>query len=363
MSNGIFRKELALVKPYSPGKPIEEVKRELGLERIEKLASNENPLGPSPLAVEAMIREIVRVHLYPDSSALELREAIAARCGFGVENVVVTNGGEHLLQITAQTFINGGDEAVMPYPSFDLYASTVTLMGGKPVIVPLKGYCHDFDAMLAAIGPRTKLVYVCNPNNPTGNIMPKAAFDAFVARLPAHVVLFIDEAYYEYAKDDPDYPDSLAVLRARPNTMILRTYSKVAGIAGIRVAYGLTSKEIAEEMLKIRGTFMTNRLAQAAALASMSDSDHLSRTLELNAESIGMMTEYFRRKGLEYIESRANFVFVNLKRDSREIFDILMRRGVITRPGALWGWNDWIRVSSGTLDQTGYFLEVLDAVL
>jgi histidinol-phosphate aminotransferase len=363
MNDSIFRKELAFVKPYSPGKPIEDVRRELGLERIEKLASNENPLGPSPLAVQAMKSELSRVHMYPDSSVLELRSAIAAANGLGPENVVVANGGEHVLYITAQTFIDEGDEAVIPYPSFDLYTSTITMMGGKCVIVPLRGQDHDFDAMLAAVGPRTKIVYVCNPNNPTGNIMPRAAFEAFVAKLPPRVVLFVDEAYYEYAAADPEYPHAIATLRARPNTVILRTFSKVAGIAGIRVGFALSSPEIVTQMLKTRGTFMCNRLAQAAALASMSDTEHLSRTLALNAESLGAMTEYFRKKGLDHIESRANFVFVDLKRDSREMFDTLLRRGVITRPGALWGWNTWLRVSSGSMEQTRYFLEALEAVL
>ncbi len=363
VAKSMFRKELARIRPYSPGKPVEEVKRELGLERIEKLASNENPLGPSPLAIEAMRKELSLVHQYPDTQALALREEIATRSGLGIGSVVVTNGGEHLLQMTAQTLVSEGDEAVMPSPSFDLYASTVSMMGGVPVKVPLVQDEHDFDSMLAAIGPRTRLVYVCNPNNPTGNIVNRASFGDFVDRLPEGVVLFIDEAYYEYARIHPGYAEGIEVLKARPDTIVLRTFSKFAGIAGIRIGYGLTSPGIAAEMSKVRGTFMVNRLAQAAALASISDPEHLARTIGANTASIRMMCDWFRERGFHYVESAANFVFVDLARDSRALFDALLRRGVITRPGHLWGRDTWLRVSSGTLDQTEYFLEQLGAVL
>jgi histidinol-phosphate aminotransferase len=363
MSESIFRKELAAIKPYVPGRPIEEVRREYGLTRIEKLASNENPLGPSPKALEAMRAELERVHLYPDAQAFELRTALAAHNGLAPANIVVTNGGEHLLEILPQILIEPGDEAVIPAPSFDLYTSTVAMMGGKPVIVPLAGNDHDFDAMLRAIGPRTKLVYVCNPNNPTGNIMSRASFDAFAAALPDHVVLFLDEAYYEYACRDPEYPDGVALLKARPNTVILRTFSKVGGIAGIRVAYGMCSEPIAQALARVRGTFMVNRIAQAGALGALADTEHLRRTVELNERSLGAMCAWFDAHGYEYVPSRANFVFVDLRRDSRELFDLLMKQGVIVRPGALWGRTTWMRISSGSMDQTEFLLHKLEAVL
>lgn len=359
----IFRKELASIKPYSPGKPVEDVRRELGLTRIEKLASNENPLGPSPLAIKAMTEELSRVHQYPDSQAIALRHALSLKHGIDPSCIVVTNGGEHLLQITPQALINEGDEAIIPVPSFDLYSSTVTLMGGKVVAVPLVNEEHDFAAMAAAVTEKTKIIYVCNPNNPTGNMMSRKSFEDFVASIPERVVLFVDEAYYEYAAWDPDYPDSPAVLAKRPNTIILRTFSKVAGIAGIRIGYALTSPEIATALMKVRGTFMANRLAQAAALAALEDGEHLEHTRNLNSQSLGAMADWFRAHGYSYIESRTNFIFVDFRRDSRVMFDSLMRRGVITRPGALWGRDTWLRVSSGTMEQTGFFLSCLEEVL
>ena len=362
MAREIFRKELAASRPYVPGKPIEEVKREYGIERVEKLASNENPIGPSPLAIEAMRAELPNVNLYPDPSAAGLRLAIAAELGIGADEVVVGNGGEHCLQIVAQTFIGPGDEAIMAVPSFDLYSQTVGLMGGKAVQVPLKGFEHDLDVFLEEVRPATKIVYICNPNNPTGSVTPAREIERFLGRLPGDVVLLIDEAYYEYARGKDGYLDSLGVLRSRPNTIILRTFSKIAGIAGIRVGYLLTSASIASQLGKVRGTFMVNRLAQAAALGALRDRDHVAKTIALNGASMAMMREFFERKGLEYVESSANFIFVNTRKDSRKLFEALMRRGIIVRPGHLWNCDHWLRVSTGTLEQTKAFIEALDAL-
>jgi histidinol-phosphate aminotransferase len=367
MSRDLFRRELASVRPYTPGRPVEDVRREYGLARIEKLASNENPLGPSPLAVEAMRRELGNVNLYPDPAATELRAALASAHGLEPDGIVVANGGEHLLQMIAQTFVNSGDEAIMAYPTFDLYASTVTHMGGVPVILPLadakNGYKQAPTRFLERINDRTKLAYICNPNNPTAAIETKEEMDAFFAEVPGDVVVVIDEAYYDYARSDPRYFDGIEVLKKRPNTIVLRTFSKISGIAGLRSAYVLTSPEIALQMQKVRGTFCASRLAQVASLAALKDEDHTKRSLELNASSIGMMNDYFDRKGLERIESRANFVFVNVGTSSKEVFEALQRRGVIVRPGYIWGWDTWLRVSSGTIEQTRFFIESLEAEL
>lgn len=363
MAKKLFRKELAKLIPYVPGKPIEEVKKELGIEEIEKLASNENPLGPSPKAIEEIKKEIEKINIYPDVSAMTLRQEIAKKYGLSFENVVVGNGGEQVLQMIAQTFINEGDEAIMADPTFEMYGTSVLHMGGTPIRLPLKDYKHDFEGFINKITDRTKLMYVCNPNNPTGNIMTKEEIDYLVNNTPEYVVIIFDEAYYHYAKVNKDYPETLNILKKRPNTIILRTFSKVTGIAGIRVGFALTSKEIAKEMGKVKGVFSVNKLAQAAAIGALNDTEHIQKTVELNYKSISMMEEYFNKMNLEYIKSNSNFVFFNINMDSRIVFQKLMEEGIIIRPGYLWSWDSWIRVSTGTIKQTEKFLTKLHSLL
>lgn len=363
MSMSLFRNELASIRPYVPGKPIEEVKKEFGIDEIEKLASNENPLGPSPMAMEAIKKEVDNIHIYPDASAMLLRKEIAKEYDLSYDNVVVGNGGEQILSMIAQTFINAGDEAIMAATTFGLYGSSVTHMGGVPIKLPLKNYKHDFEGFIDKITSKTKLIYVCNPNNPVGNIMTKDEITYLVKKVPEDVVIIFDEAYYDYAKINPDYPETLNILKARPNTIILRTFSKVAGIAGVRVGFALTSKEIASEMGKVKGVFNVNRLAQAAAIGALNDKEHIERTVELNYKSMAMMEEYFKEMGLDYIQSNANFIFVNVNMDSKVVFQKLMEKGIIIRPGYLWSWDNWIRVSTGTIEQTEKFLSKLHSLL
>lgn len=363
MGKSLFKNEVSYVKPYVPGKPIEELKRELGIEEIEKLASNENPLGPSPKAIEAIRREAANIHIYPEANSTELKIKLSEKYALPVENIVIGNGGEELLKMIAETFINPGDEAIMANPSFDKYSSEVCFMGGVAVKIPLKSYKHDFETFVERINEKTKLIFVCNPNNPTGNIMPKEDLDYLVKNTPEDVVIVLDEAYYDYAIKNPEYPESLDILKQRPNTIILRTFSKVAGIAAVRVGYLLTTKEIADAMNKIKLTFSVNRLAQAAAIAALEDQEHLDKTVELNYKSLGLMEKYFQEKNFEYIKPNANFVFVNVNEDSRIVFQGLLKKGIIIRPGYLWGWDSWLRVSTGTMEQTEKFIKRLDEVL
>lgn len=363
MTKSLFRKELASIIPYVPGKPIEEVKKEFGIEDIEKLASNENPLGPSPKAVDAIEKAAKSIHIYPDASAMELRQEIAKEYDLSHENVVVGNGGEQILMMIAQTFINEGEEAIMASTTFGLYGSSVTHMGGVPVKLPLKNYKHDFKGFIEKLNDKTKLIYVCNPNNPTGNIMPKDDIQYLVDNVPEDVVIIFDEAYYDYAKVNKDYPETLNILKARPNTIILRTFSKVAGIAGVRVGFALASKEIAKEMGKVKGVFNVNKLAQAAAIGALNDKEHIDKTVELNYKSMSMMEDYFNEMGLEYIKSNSNFIFANVNMDSKEVFNKLMKKGIIIRPGYLWKWDNWIRVSTGTMEQTEKFLAKLHKII
>lgn len=359
----LFRKEVLTLNRYVPGKPIEEVKKELGLEDIIKLASNENPLGPSKKAVEAIRKEAANINIYPDSGATTLREKLAERYDLSPEQIVMGNGGEEIIKFIAQTFINAGDEAIMANPSFGLYGTSVSHMGGIPIKIPLKNYKHDFETFIQKVNDKTKLIFVCNPNNPTGNIMTSEEIDYLFKNIPENVVVVLDEAYYEYAIKNPEYPESLEILKNRPNTIILRTFSKVAGLAGVRTGYCLTSKEIANEMTKVKGVFNANRLAQVAAIAALEDKEHIEKTVELNYQSMGMMEEYFEKNSLEYIKSNSNFVFVNVNMDSKVVFQKLLEKGVIIRPGYLWKWDNWIRVSTGAIEQTERFIQELDLLL
>jgi histidinol-phosphate aminotransferase len=346
-----------------PGKPIDEVQKEYGLEKIEKLASNENPLGPSPKALVAIQEELGKINIYPESSSMELRQAISEELGVAADQIVVGNGGEHIIQVIAQTFINSGDEVILADTTFELYSISIGMMGGNCIKVPLKNYKHDVEEFANRVTNKTKLIFLCNPNNPTGNIVTKDEVEYLLSRVPEDVVIVIDEAYYHYARLNPDYPDSISILKNRPNTVVIRTFSKIAGIAAVRVGIAVTSKEIAVEMNKARGVFYVNKLAQAGAMGALKDKEHIERTIKLNSESMKLMEEYFEKNNLEYVKSSSNFIFVNVKNNSRIIFQKLMEKGVIVRPGYPWNWDNWLRVSTGTIEQTKTFIEKLDEVL
>lgn len=360
----LFRKELEQLSCYVPGKPLEEVMEAYGLTKVAKMASNENPLGPSPLAIEAIQKEAPRVHLYPDPEARALKRALAQELGVDPRQILLGNGGEATIQLTAASIIEKGDEVVVPDPGFSLHEITTAHMGGLVRKVPLReDYSHDLEGMLQAVNEKTKIVYITNPNNPTGAMVRRKELEDFASRLPEDVLLFLDEAYFEFAKVDPDYPNGLEILKKRSNTIVLRTFAKVCGIAGLRLGYIVSTPEIICEITKSAGVFSVNRLAQAAGLASLKDKEHVERSVALARASLARMSEYFDEKGLEYIPARGNFIFVNIKKDGREINEELLKRGVIIRPGFLWGWNSWLRVSCATLENTELFIEALDALL
>ena len=360
----IFRKELAGLKEYVPGKPIEDVMKQYGLTSIVKLASNENPLGPSKKAVEAIKREAENIHIYPDGAALELREKLSKKHGISMDQILIGSGGEQILKLIAHTLVNEGDEVIFGAPSFALYDIMSSHIGAKCISLPLtEDFRHDLKAFEEHLNEKTKIVYICNPNNPTGNIMPKAELLDFIAKLPESVVLMLDEAYFEYAIHDPEYLDGLEILKDRANTIILRTFSKVAGLAGLRIGYCFSSAEIIREMSKIKGVFNANRIGQMAAIASLDDDEHISNTIALNKRSLDMMKEYFRNHNMKYVESHANFIFVDINQSSREAYIELQKRGVIIRPGFLWGFENYIRVSSGTIEQTEIFIKALDDIV
>lgn len=360
----IFRKELAGLKEYVPGKPIEDVMREYGLTSIVKLASNENPLGPSKKAIEAIKEQADKINIYPDGAAIDLRAKLALKHNIKPEQILIGSGGEQIIKLIAHTFLNEGDEVLMASPSFILYDIMSKHIGAEVISLPLTSdFKHDFKGFVERLNAKTKIVYVCNPNNPTGNIMPKDEILDLAAKLPDTCILMLDEAYFEYAAHDEDYLDGLEVLKERPNTIILRTFSKVAGLAGLRIGYTFSSPEIIREMNKIKGVFNANKIAQAAALASLDDEAHISKTVELNLESLNRMKKYFDENNMEYVPTHTNFIFVNINMSSRVAYEELLKRGVIIRPGFLWGYENWLRVSSGTMEQTEIFVEKLNEVV
>lgn len=359
----IYRNEVATLKPYVPGKPVDELKREFGLTEVIKLASNENPIGPSPLAIEKIKEAVSGINIYPDDYGFELKQKIAAKYNLEVENIVLGDGGTEIIKIIAGTFINAGDEAVMPATTFGKYGAEIAFLGGKPVKVPLKDYQIDYETMIKSITPKTKLFYICNPNNPTGKIVPAETIEYIAKSVPENVVLVLDEAYYDYAIRNKDYGDSLKILANRPNTIILRTFSKVSGVAGVRIGYVLTSKEIAANMGKVKLTFGVNNLALVAGMAALEDQAHIDKTVDLSYKSLELMEKYFEENNLEYIKSNANFVFVNVNKDGKKVYEKLLEKGMIVRGGFLWGWDTWIRISTVTVEQTEKFLKVLTEVL
>jgi histidinol-phosphate aminotransferase len=359
-----FRKEMAGLSPYQQGKPAEVVRREFGLERIEKLASNENQFGPSPLAVKAMQDEIANVNFYPEGHPYELIEALSAKLGVDAESIVVGNGGEAMIWNTSMALLDSGDEVIVSQPTFDIYKLTASYLGATAVSIPQLDDTIDVKKMVEAITPKTKLIWLCTPNNPTGNIASREQLEYILENVPKEVVIVFDEAYYEYASAWDEYPaDTIKYLDGRDNLILLRTLSKVYGLAGVRVGYIITSKHIAEQVSKVKFTFGVNRLAQVAAKAALADEQYLAMVKSKNRAAIEYLEKYYESKGWDYIKSYANFSWVDTGQDSKLLFELLQRRGVIVRPGYHWGWSTWIRISTGTDEQMKYFTEQLDDVL
>jgi len=358
----LARKGILSLKPYVPGKPVEEVQRELGLRELTKLASNENSNGPSPEAIRAIEADLDNIFRYPDPSCSLLKSAIAKRLGVTEEMITLANGCDNIIFMIGATFINEGDEVIMAEPTFPVYESVTRIMGGRPVHVPLKNYTHDLDGMAERIGPKTKLVFLCNPNNPTGTIVPKKALNRFLSDLLDHVVLILDEAYFDYISEK-DYPDGVSLLGGDLNLIALRTFSKMYGLAGLRIGFAVANRDLIGLMERVREPFAVNRVAQAAALAALRDEKHLERVLRTNEEGKAFLYEQFQRLEIDYVPTQANFIFVDFKRDSQEIYDALLKEGVIIRPGIIWNYPTSARITIGTMEENRRFIEKLEGVL
>ncbi|MEO7099973.1 MAG: histidinol-phosphate transaminase [Luteolibacter sp.] len=346
---------------YEPGKPIDETARELGLDpsQIVKVASNENPLGPSPLAKAAMREALEEANIYPDGGGYRLRSAIADSFGMEISNVVLGNGSNEIIELLCHTFLNRDAELIAAEHAFVVYKLMATLFGAKYVEVPDPGFIHDLDAMADAITDKTRLVFIANPNNPTGTMVDQAAIDRFMARVPEHVIVVFDEAYFEFP-DSP--PDALKYVREGRNVCVLRTFSKIHGLAALRVGYGLASENVATLLQKARQPFNVNAIAQAGALAALGDSAHTEKTRAVNAAGMAFYEAAFKQRGLEFVPSYANFILVKVG-DGDRVFRDMLKQGVIIRAMSSYKLPDWVRISIGTQAQNERCIEVLDSVL
>ena len=347
--------------PYEPGKPIEEVEREYGIANSVKLASNENPLGPSPKALAAIRAKLGELHLYPDGDCFYLKAGLAKKLGVAPEQVIFGNGSNEIIELAARTFMRAGDEAVMAEQAFVVYQLIVQAVGGKSKQVPLSDYAHDLSAMAEAISPRTRIVFLANPNNPTGTIFRRDPWEKFLAKVSPEVLLIVDEAYFEYV-DDAGYPDSLQYHRPDRALLTLRTFSKLYGLAGLRIGYGVAPKELIAMMQRVRQPFNVNAPAQWAALAALDDGDHVRRSLDVNRQGLEYLQSEFKKLGLSFVPSHGNFILVRVGK-GQEVFKQLLSQGVIVRPMGGYKLPEHVRVTVGTMDENQKFIEALQKVI
>ncbi len=346
------------ITPYVPGKPIEELERELGISGSIKLASNENPLGPSPKAVVSIKKAVEGLNRYPDGSGFYLSQALAKKCGVDLSQVILGNGSNELIELIVRTFVQPGEEIISADPSFVVYKLITQAAGGTIVIVPCTNMRHDLDIMAGRITPKTKIVFIANPNNPTGTMNTKAEMDRFMAHVPDHVLVAVDEAYYEYVTH-AEYPDSLDYLKDDRNIIALRTFSKIYGLAGLRIGYGITTAWIAEMMNKVRQPFNTNSLGQIGALAALSDRKHVEKSIAINNEGKQYLYQSLGQLDVAFIPTEANFILFETALDGKEVYTALLKQGVIIRPMG----GKRLRVTIGLPEENKRFIAELEKIL
>jgi len=348
------------IRPYPPGKPIEEVERELGHPAI-KLASNENPLGPSPKALEAIRGGLQRINFYPDGSGYYLRKKLAEVRGLDMNQVILGAGSTDLIELVGKTFLTGGDEGITSESAFYIYRLAIEEMGAALIQTPMRHLTFDLSAIAHAVTHRTKVIYLGNPNNPTGTMFTTDTLDRLLDGLPPRVLVVLDEAYYDYVQR-PDYSRSVDYVRDGRNILVLRTFSKVHGLAGLRIGYGMGHPELVGALNRVRSPFNANMLAQAAALAALDDLEHVARSVEMNAREMKFVTEELALLGVRYTPSAGNFLLIDTGRDCEEDFVRLLHEGVIVRPMKLYGFATSLRVTIGTHSDNEQFLDALQRV-
>ena len=358
---GLANPQLQDLAVYEPGKPIEETARELGIDPAEiiKLASNENPLGPSPKAARAMRAALENAHLYPDGSGFYLCKAIAAKLGLATENIILGNGSNEVIEFLGHAFLNPGDDVVTFQYAFIVYKLLATAFGVRTIETPCPDYQQDLEATLNAITPKTRIIFIPNPNNPTGTLVSQRAIDRFMSRVPENIVVVFDEAYFEFL-DDP--PDTLRFVHEERNVVVLRTFSKIHGLAGLRIGYAVARPEVIEVLHKTRQPFNVNSVAQAGAFAALNDDAHLRETKRVIDEGRVYLQKQFSEMQIPFVPAVANFVMVNVG-DGWAVFEKLLRRRIIVRPLKGYGLTEWVRISVGTMEQNKRLIAALAEVI
>jgi histidinol-phosphate aminotransferase len=360
MKKELVCKHIKELIPYQPGKPIEELERELGIQNSIKLASNESPVGPSPAVTAAIRKALKNLNRYPDGGGFYLKKDLARKWRLDMSNFILGNGTNEILELIAKTFLMPGEEAIMGHPSFVVYQLAVQGVNGKKIVVPLKEYTHDLVSMFRAVTRKTKMIFIANPNNPTGTMVSDDEVDSFMRRIPERVIVVMDEAYSEYVTRR-DFPETLKYLREGRNIIILRTFSKIYGLAGLRIGYGMARKDLVYEMNRARQPFNTNSLAQVAATAALRDKEYVKKLKKMNTEGRQFLYTSLDKMGIEYVPSEANFILVRVG-DADRVYKSLLEKGVIVRPMAGFGMKEHIRVTIGIPAENRRLIRSLKAV-
>lgn len=352
------RKEISNLEPYIPGKQVDQVRQEYGLNQITKLASNENPIGTAQIVQDLICRLASQVHLYPDGDSISLKCKLADMLQVNKSQLIVGNGSDEIFKLITESYILPSDQVIISESTFSAYKFAATLMGATVQTVPLNRYKYDLDAMLDCINKNTKIIFICNPNNPTGTIVGEQKLKEFLAQVPKNVLVVIDEAYYEYVEAS-NYPQTISLLSEYPNIIITRTFSKIYGLAALRVGYGIADEAIITNLSRVKDPFNVNRIAQMAALESLSAVDHLKQSRLVNEQGKDYLYTQLAKLGLEFVPTEANFILVNVEQDANKIFKKLLRKGVIIRSAVPFGLTTHFRVTIGTIDQNQLFISAL----
>ncbi len=358
----LIRHGIETLVPYPPGKPIEELEREMGITGSIKLASNENPLGPSPLAIQAIIENTKALNRYPDGSGFYLKSKLSSKFGLPQTQIIIGNGSNELIELIIRTFLNPGEEAIQPFPTFLVYGKIVTGAGGKIISVPLSNFRIDLTAMSAAITPKTKIIFINNPNNPTGSALHKEEMIDFLNALPPDIVVVLDEAYIEFVSDS-GVAQGLDLLENYPLMILLRTFSKLYGLAGLRIGYGFAPENVIDYMNRVRQPFNANTLAQVAATAALDDAEFVSRTLKTVRDGLSYLYGQLEDLGLEYVPTQTNFFLIRVPMGARKTYELMLREGVIVRSMDSYGLDAYIRVNVGLTEENERFIQTLKKIL
>lgn len=359
----LIRSEVQGLEKYVAGKPINEVKRELGIDRVVKMASNENPYGCSPKVKETIKNLVEETYLYPDAASFEFKDTLAKELNIEREMIFCGAGSDSLIKDICATFINQGDESIMADITFPRYKSNTLLMGGNPIEIPLKDYKLDIVKMVEAITEKTKIIWFCNPNNPTGTIFTKGEFEAVLSKIPSNVIIIMDEAYVEFVDKEIDFPNSIDLLDKYKNMIVLRTFSKAYGLASLRFGYGIASTEIVEYLNRVINPFDSNLFAQKSAVEALKDKEHLEYVVKNNRLQKEYLQKEFKKLGLNYIETQANFIMVDVNCDDKKLNEYLLKKGFIIRPGYLLGIPRFLRISIGLERENKEFMQHLETGL